>query len=134
VKPAERWLGVGQQAFALRALLPDAVIRLGRGSLTMTAAIQPTAASRRYTVRIRYEYGGVPVVRVLSPELRLHPEAEVLPHTYSDDTLCLHLSGQWRPTMLIAQTTVPWISEWLYYYEIWLVTGQWHGGGHHVTG
>jgi hypothetical protein len=74
------------------------------------------------------------VVRVIAPELRLHSESKVLPHTYSDDTLCLHLGGQWRPTMLIAQTTVPWISEWLYYYEIWLVTGQWHGGGHQAAG
>lgn len=129
MKPADRWLGVGQQAFALRALLPDAAIRLSRGSLTVTTQIQPTSASRKYTVRISYAYGGVPAVCVLSPDLRLHAEADVLPHTYSDDTLCLHLDGQWRPTMLIAQTTVPWISEWLFYYEIWLVTKQWHGGG-----
>lgn len=32
--------------------------------------------------------------------------------------------------MLIANTIVPWTSEWLFYYEIWLATGQWHGGGH----
>lgn len=129
VKPTDRWPGVGHQAFALRTALPHACIRLDRNTLTATASIQPTAASRRYSVRIRYSYGGVPKVHVLAPELVLHRTAKVLPHTYSDNTICLHLPGQWRPTMLLANTTVPWTSEWLYYYEIWLITGQWHGGG-----
>ena len=31
--------------------------------------------------------------------------------------------------MLLAKTTVPWASRWLYYYELWLVTGKWLGGG-----
>jgi hypothetical protein len=32
--------------------------------------------------------------------------------------------------MFIAHTTILWTSEWLLDYEIWPVTGQWHGGGH----
>lgn len=32
--------------------------------------------------------------------------------------------------MLIADTIVPWASEWLLHYEYWLSTGTWHGGGH----
>lgn len=35
--------------------------------------------------------------------------------------------------MLIADTYIPWAIEWLYYYEIWLVTGEWCGGGIHPT-
>ena len=31
--------------------------------------------------------------------------------------------------MLIAETIVPWASEWLFYYEIWKGTGEWYGGG-----
>ena len=31
--------------------------------------------------------------------------------------------------MLIADTIVPWTCEWLIHYEIWLATGEWHGGG-----
>jgi hypothetical protein len=31
--------------------------------------------------------------------------------------------------MLIVDTTIPWTSEWLINYEIWLPTGDWHGGG-----
>jgi hypothetical protein len=29
----------------------------------------------------------------------------------------------------IADTIVPWTAEWLVHYEIWLVTGEWYGGG-----
>ena len=31
--------------------------------------------------------------------------------------------------MSIADTIVPWTAEWLVHYEIWLVTGEWYGGG-----
>lgn len=71
---------------------------------------------------------------VVTPELILHPDSDVLPHTYPGDKLCLHLPGQWSPHMYIAHTTVPWTSEWLFYYELWLVTGQWNGGGHEPQG
>lgn len=33
--------------------------------------------------------------------------------------------------MRIANTILPWTSLWLYYYEIWLGTGKWEGGGDH---
>jgi hypothetical protein len=33
----------------------------------------------------------------------------------------------------IAYTILPWTSLWLYFYELWLVTGQWMGGGKHPS-
>jgi hypothetical protein len=33
--------------------------------------------------------------------------------------------------MLLATTTVPWALLWLFYFESWLVTGAWDGGGIH---
>jgi hypothetical protein len=32
--------------------------------------------------------------------------------------------------MPIADTIIPWTSEWLFFYELWLASGEWHGGGH----
>lgn len=32
--------------------------------------------------------------------------------------------------MVIANTIVHWAVEWMYYYEIWVSTGKWMGGGH----
>jgi hypothetical protein len=50
---------------------------------------------------------------------------------YSQKYLCLHFpkNKEWTPRMPIAKTIVPWISDWLFYYESWLVTGEWLGGG-----
>jgi hypothetical protein len=34
--------------------------------------------------------------------------------------------------MLIATTIVPWLALWLFYYEIWRITGKWLGKGAHA--
>jgi hypothetical protein len=82
-----------------------------------------------------------PRVRVLSPTLkhrRGDPQGE-LPHVYWDDperpALCLfdHEGRQWSPTDLLADTTVPWTIDWLACYEGWRATGEWAGGGRHIT-
>jgi hypothetical protein len=66
---------------------------------------------------------------VLEPRLR-ETDGPRLPHVFPGDRLCLHFSGEWRADQSIATTIMPWISEWLFHYEIWKVTGKWHGGGH----
>lgn len=127
----KEYLNISQQAFALRSLLPDATVTLRRGThLIMTADLQPTPMSRRYSVKIDYRLGASPEVKVVAPELQLHCAAEELPHTFPGEKLCLHLPGEWSPSMYIAHTTVPWTSEWLFYYELWLITGNWEGDGH----
>jgi hypothetical protein len=36
--------------------------------------------------------------------------------------------------MLLAATILPWTTEWLIHYKLWLITGRWAGGGHtHTT-
>src|SRR3546814_13662114 len=34
---------------------------------------------------------------------------------------------EWSDADLIAETTVKWASEWLHYYELWHLTGEWLG-------
>jgi hypothetical protein len=36
--------------------------------------------------------------------------------------------------MYIADTIVPWAALWLVFYEYWLATGLWLGGGEHPPG
>jgi hypothetical protein len=117
-----------QQAFGLHARFPEVRAKLKPDRLIWTGKIQPTPGSRVYTVRITYEPGRFPRVRVVSPALQPRP-GEALPHLFSDGTLCLHLDNEWTPDMLIADTTLPWTSEWLINYEIWKATGDWYGGG-----
>jgi hypothetical protein len=119
---------LAHQAFALRARYPDAQLQLRSGRLLWTGDLRPNSLSRDYTVQIRYHPGGHPEVRVENPQLDERP-GESLPHVYSDGTLCLYREGEWSSVMLIADSVVPWTSEWLLFYEIWLATGDWHGGG-----
>lgn len=46
-----------------------------------------------------------------------------------DSALCLFdpSTGEWTDRQLIADTTIPWTSEWLHHYELWHVTGVWSG-------
>lgn len=45
--------------------------------------------------------------------------------------ICLHLGHEFNASQLIAECIVPWAVEWLYFYELWLATGEWCGGGKH---
>jgi hypothetical protein len=117
-----------QQAFALHARLPAAKVKLTPKLLECRCEIQPTAASRTYTLRVTYARQRYPAVWVLAPDLESRPGAS-LPHVFQDGSLCLHLDGDWTADMLIADTIVPWTSEWLIHYEIWKFTGEWYGGG-----
>lgn len=93
--------------------------------------IKPSPLSEIYTVQITYQTNKAPTIAVLSPKLQLIEGAEKLPHVYVGDYLCLYypLSSEWSSVKFIADTIVPWISLWLFYYEGWLATDEWHGGG-----
>jgi hypothetical protein len=119
---------LAQQAFALHASFATAHVQLTSQQLIWRGTIKPTALSREYTVSITYKRASFPKVRVRSPTLECRP-GESIPHLFSDGSLCLHLDEEWSTDMLIVHTTVPWTSEWLFNYEIWLGTGTWHGGG-----
>ena len=108
-------------------------IRAGR--LVWNCDLSPTPLSRAYSVRIEYERNSSPAVIVEKPDLRILAEGRKIPHVYSEEPvrLCLYLprSGQWSPWMLLDQTIVPWAVLWLYFFEEWLRSGEWLGGGKH---
>lgn len=82
-----------------------------------------------------------PFVQVVEPLLEQHADYEEgpIPHVYWTKKypdmpyLCLFSpSGrEWTPGDLLSRTTVYWTCEWLYFYEGWLVTRRWLGGGRH---
>lgn len=119
---------LAHQAIALDRLFPDGEVSLKPNRLQWIGELQPSADSRLYTVSIIYCLGRHPQVKVLAPELDAGL-AESLPHVFRYDNLCLYRDGEWAMSMLIAETIVPWASEWLFYYEIWRGTGEWYGGG-----
>jgi hypothetical protein len=116
-----------QQAFALKARFPEANGTLKPGRFVWNGVLQPTPLSRSYRVEISYRTRCEPSVRVLDTlETR---EGKSLPHVYRGGTLCLYEPGDWNDSMSLADSIVPWTAEWLANYEIWLATGDWHGGG-----
>jgi hypothetical protein len=108
---------------------------------------------REHLVRVRHRipmvlenltlHDAQPRVQVLKPHLERHPDYEQgpIPHVYwsRDDKvepyLCLFSPElrEWTIDDLIAHTTIHWAAHWLYFYEGWLVTKKWRGGGRHVT-
>lgn len=100
-------------------------------AIVWVGEIQPTKLSRKYQARIEYRIGKSPKINIISPKLELFEGARKLPHIYSDGSLCLYTpaNGEWHEGKKIADTIIPWISLWLFYYEAWLITGQWFGDG-----
>lgn len=120
------------QLVHLKKLFPESTASIYRNCLTWKGEVKPTPLSETYAVQLRYTLAKSPQIKVLKPEL-IPPEGKCLPHIYHGKRLCLYYPGigDWRGDMLLLKTIVPWISEWLYCYEIWLATGEWCGGGIH---
>jgi len=97
-----------------------------RGNLIVcNGTIQPIDESDEYAVQIRYQQNGTPKVFIKKPEIE--PSTEY--HMYPDGALCLydHREQPWSNKLRIHETIIPWIAEWLVYYELWLLTGVWYG-------
>jgi hypothetical protein len=105
--------------------------------LTWRFPVSPTPLSRQYAARIEYRQGKSPSVYIDDPNLLALADGRRLPHVYeqSPPRLCLYLpnSGEWGAWMRLDQTIVPWTALWLLYFEAWLMSGEWSGGGLHPT-
>tara|TARA_R110000803_G_scaffold51864_3_gene106949 strand:+ start:5447 stop:5929 length:483 start_codon:yes stop_codon:yes gene_type:complete len=109
------------------------------GLLIWTGMLQPKAQS--YVVRILWhpKVMALPYAFVLEPKLKPRKGGtfEEIPHLIFDgdepefSALCLFDpdGNEWSPSDLIAETTLPWVSEWLVYYELWHLFGEWLGPG-----
>ena len=94
-----------------------------------------------YTIGVIWGVKGLdrPLVYLINPLLAPRDGAtyEDIPHLMYDKTnpdqsgLCLFDPDgkEWTDRMLIADTTIPWTAQWLYYYELWHYDGKWKGGG-----
>lgn len=96
--------------------------------------IVPSPNSSCYRIRIDYTIGTPPKVYVIEPAvLKKADGATLLPHVFDteEQRLCLFYGriGEWDSSMFLSRTIVPWASEWLYFYELWVITGEWLGEG-----
>lgn len=125
-------LSLSVQVGKLRKHFPQAKVALKLGQLTWRADLTPTALSRTYSVKLQLGKDRVPRVWLLSPKLETR-SGKRAPHLYPDDRLCVYLPSarEWTTAMPLVDTIVPWVSEWLAHYEVWLATEVWTGGGVH---
>jgi hypothetical protein len=111
---------------------------LRAGRLIWRYGACPTPMSRVYEMRIDYRQEDVPQVFVQGPDLVSLAGGRRLPHVYQQRParLCLYLprAREWAGWMRIDQTIVPWAALWLFYFEEWLDSDAWKGGGEHPRG
>lgn len=120
-----------QQYLDFKKNLPGWKIQPHHNGFTAKSIIQPSPLSDYYEVRITYKQDCSPKIVVLNNKLKPRTPNGKIKHTYNDGSLCLYYprAKEWTTKDLISQTIVPWISVWLYYYEIWHATDLWLGGG-----
>lgn len=113
-------------------------VRFNGPSAKWIGRVTPFEGAGAYLIQVEYTIKSVPRVRILDPELTHERDGKTLPHTYPDESgrknrvrPCLFVPDEWDARDSIAATVIPWTCEWLFFYEMWLVTGEWLGGGLH---
>jgi hypothetical protein len=99
---------------------------ISRNTLKCTGILQPHNKCDSYKIRIIYEVGKKPKIYILNPQINYNDQI----HLFSDNSLCLyHFTDlEWDDNkIIIAKTIIPWISEWILFYEIWKINGVWLG-------
>ncbi|MBE5869551.1 MAG: hypothetical protein E7293_11465 [Lachnospiraceae bacterium] len=133
-------LSLVQQKVALCLAYKDAKCNIDKkkNQLFWIGKIRPTAFSYEYTVFLLYQAGKSPKVWVMGDELERLDDVN-FPHKFDVDAenkmvrICLYRYSEFNSSKLLANTIIPWTVEWLYFYELWLATGEWLGGGEHPS-
>ncbi len=105
---------------------PHLNCHIHKNVLVCSGWIQPDDCKQRYKIKTEYVAGQEPKSTILYPIIE--PSKEI--HMYDDHSLCLHYSSdmKWTEKVKIHQYTIPWISEWAIFYEIYLMNGgKWEG-------
>lgn len=92
--------------------------------------IKPCDFCRVFSVRMEYSNSMLPRIYVINPDI--YEENNKKPeHIYDwrKGRICLFMPKEINFSSYY-DVIIPWISEWIFYYEIWRITGNWDGGGH----
>lgn len=126
-------LDISVQYANIKKEYPQFKTSILKNSLLVKGNLQPTPRSEQYHFKLRYYVGKGPKIKVTKPELKRNFKNEKIPHVFSGNELCLYYPEyrEFNSKCKISEYIIPWISLWLYYYEIWHITGEWLGGGIH---
>ena len=133
--PPRPKLSLAQQYLLLKRDFPDGTGEIGGGRIIWRQPIQPTPISRGYQLRLCYTLTASPKTTIERPCLVELANNKRIPHLYKQDPaqLCLYQPAyrEWSPERLLSKTVIPWAVLWLFYFEDWLSSGEWKGGGEH---
>lgn len=125
---------IAMRSFGLKQMFPPTKYSLRQGRLFWKGMLQPTSLSASYEVEVTCKHNRSPDVWVCVGDVA---DIESIPHKYETDKankrvkICLYLPSEYNPEWRFVTTILPWTIEWLYFFEIWTITGEWCGGGHH---
>jgi len=125
---------IAEQVSVMKNKYPNFIVnQTSPSTMKVSGTIRPTARSAWYTFVLKYSSSDNPKVTIVSPELQKNEKGDDIPHLYPAGHLCLYHPDyqEFTRAHFLCDTIIPWISLWLYYYELWHVTGDWLGGGEH---
>lgn len=113
------------QKFRIRRQFPSLSVRVRGDRLLCVGSVCPVESGCRYRFELTYRYGSAPEVRILRPHIEPSPDI----HMYKDGTLCLYYWHEqpWKTSHQLHDTLLPWIAEWVLFYEGYQLTGRWLG-------
>ena len=91
-----RTVGLRDQLAFMQMWWPAFCSRVRNGVLISEGDLVPNELCATYRVRITLPGGGVPAVRVISPELRPREKGGRIPHMYEQETTMPVLARHWR--------------------------------------
>ncbi len=122
---AQEQAAFSSQVRRIMKYFPEFQCSSKKNILKCIGSIRPDERSPRYMIEIGYPMGGKPYVSIKSPDTI----AKARTHVYIDGFLCLYDPHKmpWQGTNNIHETIIPWIAEWLVFYELFLIEGKWLG-------
>lgn len=128
-------LSLSLQACLLRHKYPESKVSVKNSKLVWEGNLKPSSLSREYKVQLICERRDNPKVFLKGSDIKGIERVD-FPHHYKKTEhgvlICLNYPAEFNYSMKLIDTIIPWTVEWLYFYEIWLCTGEWLGGGHSV--
>ena len=99
-------------------------IKLAKGNYILEVLGHYQQVGLDYTYKIIYDGIKDPHINIVSPIIVRNP-----PHVYpKDGCLCLYypIEQPWNTNVCsLYSHIIPWVHEWIVYYEIWKITGNW---------
>lgn len=129
----KKHLSIAEQFAKVKHDYPQFKTSFNNQTLFIKGDLKPTPRSKEYHFKLRYRVGERPKIKITNPELKRNFKNDRIPHVYSGNELCLYYPKykEFTSKYTVSEFIIPWISLWLYYYEIWHLTGEWMGGGFH---